>query len=348
MKTLSLKQTGAAKSRNSGKYSIKQFSELVMGILENKYDCAEVISENVYECIQAYAFDEGKNSRTYAHASFVAMRLYNEAQHIGLGYELTYDDFWEAMATACSEEAEEIYINKDELMFPPRGQQEIVFPNIIGLEGAKSQIVNLIEESSNRKINPVMITGKNGSGKTSIARSFARNFTDVLGDPPRFIELNCATIKNKKHFMEMIVEPHLFNVRAVVCFDQPEKMPKKLWDMFSELYLNDPRMMGINVCVTSTKSFQGVNWEWETEIETEPLSNEEIAEVISLNSELGLGGKIKFDFNVADEIAPHFKGNGRAAQKMTTNIKAYLSPKGGRTFKLSDWNKLCRILDVKN
>ena len=114
MKTLALKQTGAAKSRNSGKYSIKEFTEIVMDILESKYDCAEVISEDVYNCIKAYAFDEGENSRTYSHANFVALRIYNEAQHIGLGYELTHDDFWEAMATFCSEEAHDKYIDKIE------------------------------------------------------------------------------------------------------------------------------------------------------------------------------------------------------------------------------------------
>ena len=103
MNTLALKQTGAAKSRNSDKYSINEFAEIVMDRLEE-----------VYNCIKAYAFDEGENSRTYDHASFVAMRIYNEAQHIGLGYELTHDDFWEAMATNCSEEAHDKYIDKIE------------------------------------------------------------------------------------------------------------------------------------------------------------------------------------------------------------------------------------------
>ena len=80
-------------------YGIKKITNLVFDILEGEYDYSQLqMTQNTSDWIEAYWMDEGKKARTLPHAEFVAMRIFNEAKAVGLQYELTPDDFVEAMA----------------------------------------------------------------------------------------------------------------------------------------------------------------------------------------------------------------------------------------------------------
>ena len=77
-------------------------------------------------------------------------------------------------------------------------------------------------------------------------------------------------------------------------------------------------------------------------IDLDDYSYDELGQILLLNTD-----RIKFSGDIVSKhIAPRLRGNGRAAQKMATNIKAYVYQNDTKTFKLSDWNELCRILDI--
>ena len=73
----------------------------------------------------------------------------------------------------------------------------------------------------------MMLTAPKGAGKTMLARAFARNL--ILPDtmqPKKYIELNCATIKNLRQFVEMIMIPYMQNNDATFLFDECHMLPK--------------------------------------------------------------------------------------------------------------------------
>ena len=77
-------------------------------------------------------------------------------------------------------------------------------------------------------------------------------------------------------------------------------------------------------------------------IDLDDYSYDELGQILLLNTD-----KIKFSGDIVSKhIAPALRGNGRAAQKMATNIKSYVAANNVKTFKLSHWKDLCNILDI--
>ena len=77
-------------------------------------------------------------------------------------------------------------------------------------------------------------------------------------------------------------------------------------------------------------------------IDLDDYSYDELGQILLLNTD-----RIKFSGDIVSRyIAPALRGNGRAAQKMATNIKSYVAANNTKTFKLSDWKDLCHILDI--
>jgi Holliday junction resolvasome RuvABC ATP-dependent DNA helicase subunit len=178
-------------------------------------------------------------------------------------------------------------------------------------------------------------------------------------NPKKFLELNCATIKNLRQFVEMIMIPHMQNEDATILFDECHMLPKDV--TMALLTITNPNKDNHN-----TFSYEGTDIEIDfrklsflfatTEpqevfhalidrmerIDLDDYSYDELGQILLLNTE-----KIRFSGDIVSKyIAPALRGNGRAAQKMATNIKAYVAQNDTRTFKLSDWKELCRILDI--
>ena len=236
-----------------------------------------------------------------------------------------------------------------------------LFPHVIGQYPTKRKFDFYIKAFEKTGIVPnIMLTAPKGAGKTMLARAFARNLImPSTMEPKRFLELNCATIKNLKHFIEMIMIPHLQNTDVTVLFDECHMLPKDV--TMALLTMTNPNKDNYNVF-----SYDGVDIEIDfkkitflfatTEpqevfhalidrmerIDLDDYSYDELAQIMMLNTE-----KIKFSGDIVSKhIAPALRGNGRAAQKMATNIKNYVAQYNTRTFKLSDWQSLCNTLDI--
>ena len=236
-----------------------------------------------------------------------------------------------------------------------------LFPTIIGQHPAKRKFEFYIKAFERTGIVPnIMLTAPKGAGKTMLARAFARNLIMPNTMPPkRYIELNCATIKNLRQFVEMIMIPYMQNEEATFLFDECHMLPKDV--TMALLTITNPNKDNFN-----TFSYEGSDIDIDfkkltflfatTEpqdvfhalidrmerIDLDDYSYDELGQILLLNTE-----KIRFSGDIVSKhIAPALRGNGRAAQKMATNIKSYVAANKTKTFKLSDWNELCRILDI--
>ena len=236
-----------------------------------------------------------------------------------------------------------------------------LFPTIIGQHPAKRKFEFYIKAFERTGIVPnIMLTAPKGAGKTMLARAFARNLImPNTMQPKRYIELNCATIKNLRQFVEMIMIPYMQNEEATFLFDECHMLPKDV--TMALLTITNPNKNNFN-----TFSYEGSDIDIDfkkltflfatTEpqdvfhalidrmerIDLDDYSYDELGQILLLNTE-----KIRFSGDIVSKhIAPALRGNGRAAQKMATNIKSYVAANKTKTFKLSDWNELCRILDI--
>ena len=236
-----------------------------------------------------------------------------------------------------------------------------LFPTIIGQHPAKRKFEFYIKAFERTGIVPnIMLTAPKGAGKTMLARAFARNLImPNTMQPKRYIELNCATIKNLRQFVEMIMIPYMQNEEATFLFDECHMLPKDV--TMALLTITNPNKDNFN-----TFSYEGSDIDIDfkkltflfatTEpqdvfhalidrmerIDLDDYSYDELGQILLLNTE-----KIIFSGDIVSKhIAPALRGNGRAAQKMATNIKSYVAANKTKTFKLSDWNELCRILDI--
>jgi len=236
-----------------------------------------------------------------------------------------------------------------------------LFPTIIGQHPAKRKFEFYIKAFERTGIVPnIMLTAPKGAGKTMLARAFARNL--IMPNtmrPKKYIELNCATIKNLRQFVEMIMIPYMQNEEATFLFDECHMLPKDV--TMALLTITNPNKDNFN-----TFSYEGSDIDIDfkkltflfatTEpqdvfhalidrmerIDLDDYSYDELGQILLLNTE-----KIKFSGDIVSKhIAPALRGNGRSAQKMATNIKAYVAANKTKTFKLSDWKELCRILDI--
>ena len=246
-------------------------------------------------------------------------------------------------------------------IYPVMTTTSNLFPTVIGQYPAKRKFEFYIKAFEKTGIVPnIMLTAPKGAGKTMLARAFARNL--ILPNtmqPKKYIELNCATIKNLRQFVEMIMIPYMQNEEATFLFDECHMLPKDV--TMALLTITNPNKHNSN-----TFSYEGSDIEIDfkkltflfatTEpqevfhalidrmerIDLDDYSYDELGQILLLNTE-----KIRFSGDIVSKhIAPALRGNGRAAQKMATNIKSYVAANKTKTFKLSDWNELCRILDI--
>jgi len=127
-----------------------------------------------------------------------------------------------------------------------------LFPHVIGQYPTKRKFDFYIKAFEKTGIVPnIMLTAPKGAGKTMLARAFARNLVmPSTMEPKRFLELNCATIKNLKHFAEMILIPHLQNADVTVLFDECHMLTEAAANAALKLFEEPPEHIILILCTT--------------------------------------------------------------------------------------------------
>ena len=236
-----------------------------------------------------------------------------------------------------------------------------LFPNIIGQYPTKRKFEFYIRAFERTGIVPnIMLTAPKGAGKTMMARAFARNLVlPNTMEPKRYIEINSATVKNLRQFVDMIMLPYMVNTEATFLFDECHMIPKDV--TIALLTITNPNKDNRNTFSYDGQDididFRKLTFLFATtepqevfhalidrmeRIDLDDYSYEELGQILLLNT-----GSIKFSGDVVNKhIASTLRGNGRSAQKMASNIINYCAANNVRTFKVKDWQSLCNTLDI--
>ena len=236
-----------------------------------------------------------------------------------------------------------------------------LFNNIIGQDAAKRKLSFFIDGYEKKGHIPhVLFTAPKGTGKTLLAKELARNLLDPdTLKPKAFLELNCATIRNLKQFVEQIMNVYMANNDITILFDECSELPKDV--TMALLTILNPNKDNKN-----TFDYEGYHFEIDfkrvsfifatTEpqdvfhalvdrlerIDLEDYTYDDLAQILQLNID-----KIKFEGDILSRlIAPTLRGNARAAAKMAAHISNYCASKGTNKFTMTGWIDLKNTLDI--
>ena len=236
-----------------------------------------------------------------------------------------------------------------------------LFPEIIGQDPAKRKLAFFIEGYEKTKVVPHLIfTAPKGAGKTMLARAFAQSLLhEETIKPKKFLELNCATIKNLRQFVEQVMTVYFVNQDITILFDECSELPKDVtmglltmlnpnkrnrntfnYEQYS--FIIDFKKISFIFATTEPQDVFHALMDRLERIDLEDYTHEELGNIMKLNLE-----DIEFEDKLLSEsIAPILRGNARAAQKMSIHITSYCRARDKNYFDKKDWLALVKILDV--
>lgn len=250
-----------------------------------------------------------------------------------------------------------------------------IFKDIVGQEKPKKELGFYLDSYRQTRIMPhLMIVAPKGQGKTTMARATAKGllqFDDegnTISVPSKldpnimrlkkkpFVEVNCATLKNVKQFVNSFLIPYVQDKDVTVFFDEAGEIVRDVANALLTI-LNPNKenkttfAMDEYVCdfdfsrqsfIFATNEVQKVNPALVDRLERITLEEYTLAQL----GEIVQRGvpEVKFQDDILIDIAATLRGNARAAQKMVGKITAYLA--GRLTFTREDWNTLRNILSI--
>jgi len=235
------------------------------------------------------------------------------------------------------------------------------FPSIVGQEKAKARLGFYLEKHPHSHFVPnLLFVAPKGCGKTLIAKAFARNLLCFDKDhvPKDYIEINCAQIKNIKHFFNMVVVPHVIGKEVTVLLDEASELPddvqmalltilnpseeKTVSFLFEdETYEFNFHLQTFLFATTEAQDINHALLDRLVRVDLEPYSFAHLAEILA-NKLQG----ITFEDGLLERVSYVLRGNGRQAQLMANDIRALLDAKGSDNFTIADWDSLKYSLGI--
>lgn len=243
------------------------------------------------------------------------------------------------------------------------------FKDIVGQEKPKKELSFYLNSYlSTRLIPNLMIVAPKGQGKTTLARSLAKNLiqfdewnrpvTKPDGTPKKksFVEINCSTLKSVKAFFNGLVLPHIQDKDVTLLFDEASEIPRDVSMALLTILNPNPenrttfthdeytcdfdfrRQTWIFATSESNKVFHALADRLER-ITLEEYNNEQLASIVKM----GIPDVNCYE-DVLLDVATVLRGNARAAQKMASKIAVYLA--GAKQFAQKNWAELKQILSI--
>lgn len=229
------------------------------------------------------------------------------------------------------------------------------FSDIIGQTRAKKQLGFFIDAHKSCWRSPnILLGGEKGSGKTLLAKTFARNLLKQdKSDKKPILELNCSTIGNITKFINDIYIPHVQDKEVTLIFDEASEMPNSvtmaLLSLLNPNKTNSNQLMiggsmitfdfeklSVLFCTTDPQLMNKALIDRCELVDLEPYTQDELLEIVRLS--LVKNGISLYD--IADEagvrLSSTLRGNARAAQKMADKLKLYLDSKIKTSFNEHD------------
>ena len=206
---------------------------------------------------------------------------------------------------------------------PPR------FDGIIGQPKAKRKLSFYIDAYEKAGMIPnMMFTASKGCGKTLVAKALAKELVkDGEDKPKRYLEVNCASLRNTKSFFDELIIPNIHDRDVTILFDEASEIPQ------------DVEMVMLSILNPNASNRNSFSWDEYTfnfdfrrqtflfatsephkvfhalmdrldRVDLEDYNNEELGQIVLLNLE-----NINFEDGLPEEIATVLRGNPRAAPK---------------------------------
>lgn len=231
------------------------------------------------------------------------------------------------------------------------------FEGLIGQAKAKQELGFYLDNHHNSgAILPhLLFTGQKGDGKTMLAKKVARNMPDPENPDKKhkaFYNINGSSIENLRTFLEDYVTKAQGASQYFTFFiDEAHDLPKKVQTAL--LTILEPNKMRVNRFVFQdieyTFDFHKITFIFATtdedkldpalkdrlvNISLKQYDRKELAEIIKLV----VDGACEFEGGVLEDLAIYVRRNGRAADRMATNILALGCPifKKAHSKKLKD------------
>lgn len=233
------------------------------------------------------------------------------------------------------------------------------FKNIVGQEAAK-EILTFRINNYNRSghIPHTLFNAPKGTGKTLLARTVASNLKQN-GKPKKYVEINCATVKNMKQFCEQILLQHVVDQDVTIHFDEASELPKDVemglltilnpndshrttfsYDEFN-FDFNFRRQSFLFSTTEAHKMFHALKDRLKR-IDLDHYSAQDIQGIVSLYLDKN---NIKYDKKVLPEVASVLRGNARQAVSIAGDIMDFMHGKSDK-FGDSQWNQMKASLRI--
>ena len=236
-----------------------------------------------------------------------------------------------------------------------------LFNNIIGQDAAKRKLSFFIQSYETKGHIPhVLFTAPKGTGKTLLAKELARNLLDPdTLKPKAFLELNCATIRNLKQFVEQIMNVYMANNDITILFDECSELPKDVtmalltilnpnknnrntFDYEGYSFVVDFKKVSFIFATTEPQDVFHALVDRLERIDLDDYTYDELSQILQLHlDDITFKGDI-----LSSLIAPTLRGNARAAAKMAVHITNYCAAKSKNIFDKDDWDSLKKTLDI--
>lgn len=239
---------------------------------------------------------------------------------------------------------------------------DALFPDVIGQEGAKSQIAFHLEGYQATGVLPhLLLAAEKGGGKTLLARCLGSQLkSKSTNQPRRFLELNCSSIENNTHFFDSFVLPYMQGGQELtVFFDECSELPmatqmallsicetkkepvtKYFWNGTDILF--DFRNISFIFATTEAqKVFHALKNRLE-KVEFDKYSKDELGKIVSL----AFTKKVKLENGVLDEVAVCARANPRTATLLGKKINGFLLARNKKDFCIRDWREIQHRLRI--